>query len=401
MTDRPPNAPRTKKRRVLAVFGAFLRLGLTSFGGPVAHLGYFRHEFVEKRKWVSETQFAQLVAICQFLPGPGSSQLGFSIGLLHAGWIGALAAFVAFTLPSALIMVALAVLLPDVSGPVAEAAVHGLKIVALAVVACGVSRMLPQLCPDWARRIIALLSVVLVLGVDSPLTQLLVVTFGAVAGAVFCRDVRPGRDADINTGYRMRAGLMSLAFFLILLIGLPVVALDHARVIDVADAFYRVGALVFGGGHVVLPLLEQAVVGNGWVSQDEFLAGYGASQAMPGPMFSFSAYLGFVYGGFPYALVALVSVFLPGFLLVAGVLPIWSWISRGTVAARVIAGVNASVVGLLAAALYDPIFVASVRGPVDLAIGAVALVVLLFFRVSPLWIVAGCVVARVAVEVAH
>ncbi|MCB1867618.1 MAG: chromate efflux transporter [Gammaproteobacteria bacterium] len=384
----------------LEVFVTFLKLGLTSFGGPIAHLGYFRLELVEKRRWVSESQFSQLLAICQFLPGPASSQLGFSLGLLRAGWTGALAAFLAFTAPSALLLIVFAAFLPYLSGEIGSASIHGLKLVALAVVTQGVLGMLRQLCPDAQRVTIAAFAAVILLVVGSAVMQLLVVAGGAVAGVLFCRNLMPNAEDDLKLNYGSRFGWILLAIFFLLLFGLPLLVTAKPGLLEVGDAFYRAGALVFGGGHVVLPLLEESVVTSGWIPQDRFLAGYGAAQAVPGPMFSFAAYLGMVLpgdqGGLLGASIALLGIFLPGFLLVAGVLPLWRRVSGGVTAARAIAGVNAAVVGLLGAALYDPIFISAVRGPVDIAIGIVALMLLIAWRLSPLIIVAWCVMASVA-----
>jgi len=382
----------------LEVFVTFLKLGLSSFGGPIAH--YFRIELVEKRKWVSDSQYGQLLAICQFLPGPASSQLGFSLGLLRAGWLGALAAFLAFTTPSALLLIAFAAFLPYLSGSVGEAAIHGLKLVALAVVSQGVLGMLRQLCPDTQRVTIAAVAAVILLVVGSASMQLLVVAGGAIAGVLLCRTVEPSAEDDLHLGYGHGFGWVLLGVFALLLAGLPLLAGEGAGLLAVADSFYRAGALVFGGGHVVLPLLEESVVASGWIPQDQFLAGYGAAQAVPGPMFSFAAYLGAVlpgeYGGIAAAVVALLGIFLPGFLLVAGALPLWRLVSSGKTAARAIAGVNAAVVGLLGAALYDPIFISAVRGPIDAAIGIIALMLLLSWRLSPLIVVAWCVFASVS-----
>ncbi len=384
----------------LEVFVTFLKLGLTSFGGPIAHLGYFRLELVEKRRWVSESQFSQLLAICQFLPGPASSQLGFSLGLLRAGWTGALAAFLAFTAPSALLLIVFAAFLPYLSGEIGSASIHGLKLVALAVVTQGVLGMLRQLCPDAQRVTIAAFAAVILLVVGSAVMQLLVVAGGAVAGVLLCRNLMPNAEDDLKLNYGSRFGWILLAIFFLLLFGLPLLVTAKPGLLEVGDAFYRAGALVFGGGHVVLPLLEESVVTSGWIPQDRFLAGYGAAQAVPGPMFSFAAYLGMVLpgdqGGLLGASIALLGIFLPGFLLVAGVLPLWRRVSGGVTAARAIAGVNAAVVGLLGAALYDPIFISAVRGPVDIAIGIVALMLLIAWRLSPLIIVAWCVMASVA-----
>jgi chromate transporter len=388
--------------RLVEVFLVFLKLGLTSFGGPIAHLGYFRAELVERRRWVSEQQFAQLLAISQFLPGPASSQLGFSLGLLRAGWFGAIVAFVAFTLPSALMLVGFAAALPLLSGPVGQHAVHGLKLVACAVVADAVLGMAQKLCPDAQRRTIAVLAAAALLVVSSASAQLVVVLLAAMVGAVFLRGVTAGDDAstsELRVSFGPRTGGVLLLMFAGLLVGLPLLASGQPDLASVAEAFYRAGALVFGGGHVVLPLLQDSVVATGWVAADQFLAGYGASQAIPGPMFAFSAYLGAVLApeesAYLMAAVALVFMFLPGFLLVAGVLPLWRAVSHYPAAGRAIAGVNAAVVGLLGAALYDPIFTSGITSPIDLAIALVAFGLLVVWRVSPLIVVLWCVFASV------
>ena len=399
MSTRDPNRPLPEPGNPVEVFLIFLRLGLTSFGGPIAHLSYFREEFVNRQKWISEGQFAQLIAICQFLPGPASSQLGFSVGLLRAGWKGALAAFIAFTAPSALLLITFAAFLPYLSGPIGYSAIQGLKIVALAVVAHGVMGMLRSLCPDNQRIIIATLGAVAVLVIGSATMQLAVVAAGALAGMFFCRQVRPQPDLSLEVSHKAGYGLIALLVFALLLLVLPLLATHFQGYLTIIDGFYRAGSLVFGGGHVVLPLLEETVVTPGWVSQDTFLAGYGAAQAVPGPMFSFAAYLGYFYsdnlGGIMGALIALLSIFLPGFLLVAGLLPFWRKLSNKTGFTQAIAGVNAAVVGILGAALYDPIFVTAVQGPVDLSIGLVAFMLLAVFRLSALSIVAWCVAARI------
>ena len=382
---------------MIEVFGAFLKLGLTSFGGPIAHLGYYRREFVERRKWLDDGQFAQLLALCQFLPGPASSQLGFSIGLLRAGWPGALAAFLAFTLPSALLLFAFAAALPSLSGTAGDAAIHGLKIVALAVVAQGVLGMLRQLCPDPQRQSFAALAALALLLAGQAWMQLAVVALGAAAGVALCRSVQPVAGGGLALRYGTRLGWTLLGAFALLLGGLPLLAAGNAGLVAVAEAFYRAGALVFGGGHVVLPLLEEAVVKPGWISTDEFLAGYGAAQAVPGPMFTLAAYLGArlpgAEGGALGATVAVGAIFLPGFLLIAGVLPLWRAIAGHPVAARAIAGVNAAVVGLLGAALYDPVWTSAVRGPADVAIALVGFVLLTAWRASALLVVLWCVLA--------
>jgi len=388
---------------VLEVFTAFLKLGLTSFGGPIAHLGYFRREFVEQRRWIGESQYAQLLALCQFLPGPASSQMGFSLGLLRAGWGGAVAAFLAFTLPSALLLFAFAALLPQISGSVGAAALHGLKLVALAVVAQGVLAMARQLCPDAARMSIAALAAVLILLSGQAWVQLLAVAAGGLAGLALARDAPPVAAGGLNLRYGPWRGWTLLALFALLLVALPISAQVRGGLPAVAAAFYRAGALVFGGGHVVLPLLQEAVVQPGWISADEFLAGYGAAQAVPGPMFTLAAYLGARLpgsaGGAIGASIALVAIFLPGLLLVAGVLPLWRAIADRPLAAQAIAGVNAAVVGLLGAALYHPVWTSAVRGPLDLAIALVAFTLLVAWRLSALLVVIWCVAASIAAPV--
>jgi chromate transporter len=383
----------------IEVFATFLKLGLSSFGGPVAHLGYFRKELVERRQWVSESHFGQLLAICQFLPGPASSQLGFSLGLTRAGWLGALAAFVGFTLPSALLLFGFASILPALSGPVAGAGIHGLKIVAFAVVADAVLGMSKKLCPDIQRATIAVLSAGVLLVVGSAWIQLLVVAGGAVAGIFLCQGESADGASQNHIGYGKTVGGMLLLLFCLLLAGLPLFSTGEATLISLAEAFYRAGALVFGGGHVVLPLLKDSVVSSGWVTNETFLAGYGAAQAIPGPMFAFSAYLGAVtptgVHAWLGATIALLFMFLPGFLLVAGVLPFWYSISHNSSVANAVAGVNAAVVGLLGAALYDPIFTSAIQGATDLAIGIIAFALLSVWRLSAIVAVIWCVAASI------
>jgi chromate transporter len=381
------------------VFVTFLKLGLTSFGGPIAHLAYFRHEVVTRRKWLDDNHFSQLLALCQFLPGPASSKLGFSLGLLRAGWPGALAAFLTFTLPSALLLFGFAAFLPHMSGTVGQAAIHGLKLVALAVVAQGVLGMTRQLCPDPQRATIAAIAAAVILASAMAWMQLLVIGLGAVAGLAFCRGVQPVPGVRLKLPYGASLGFTLVAVFATTLFGLPLLPQSQQGLISVADAFYRAGALVFGGGHVVLPLLKEFVVKPGWISPNDFLAGYGAAQAVPGPMFTLAAYLGArlpgSMGGPLGASTALCAIFLPGFLLIAGILPLWSAIAGRQLAARAIAGVNAAVVGLLAAALYDPVWTSAVQGPVDLAIALIGFALLVAWRVSPLLVVVWCVVAAV------
>ena len=384
----------------LDVFIAFLKLGLTSFGGPIAHIGYFRTEFVEQRRWVNEQTFAQLLATSQFLPGPASSQLGFSIGLIKAGWLGALAAFIAFTLPSVLLLLGFVALLPMLSGEIGQAAIHGLKLVACIIVADAVIGMAKSLCPDWPRRLIAFAALAALLLITTAFAQVIVIGVAALLGALFLSNkTTPSSATRISLPYGTGLGAVLIVTFFVLLVGLPLIANTDANLVSIADAFYRAGALVFGGGHVVLPLLEDSVVTNGWLAGEEFLAGYGASQAIPGPMFAFSAYLGALIPtestSYTTAFVALLFMFLPGFLLMAGVLPFWRKMADSPTAAGILAAVNAAVVGLLAAALYDPIYTAGIREHYDLMMAFLGLAVLQKWRLSPLWLVMYCVVISV------
>lgn len=377
------------------VFMAFLRLGLSAFGGPVAHLGYFRTQFVARRRWLDEAAYGDIVALCQFLPGPTSSQTGFAIGLARAGWPGALAAWAGFTLPSAVLMTAFAFAAGALRGPVAVAAVHGLKLAAVAIVAQAVVGMARTLTPDWQRIMIAIGAVAIV-GVAGPFGQVAAIVLGVAAGLVVCRGGEVAPVAPLDFGVSRRAGAVCLTAFAVLLAGLPLLRAatgDHG--IAVADAFYRSGALVFGGGHVVLPLLRAEVVPPGWIGSDAFLAGYGIIQAMPGPLFSFAAYLGAAIGGVGTALLALLAVFLPGMLLVVGALPFWAGLRGLPAAAAGLRGANAAVVGILAAALYDPVGIGAVTGWLDLALAAAGFAALVFVQAPPGLVVAALVAVAV------
>lgn len=382
----------------ITVFKTFLKLGLTSFGGPIAHIAYFRKEFVEKQQWLNENQFSQLLGICQFLPGPASSQLGFAIGLLRAGWLGAIAAFIAFTLPSALLLIAFASALPMLSSPIGIVVIHALKLVAVIVIADAVITMSKKLCPEWAHRLIAVAAIVILLTTQTAWSQIAVIVMGAIAGLVFCRSIASTETTSLPVHYSKNFSLILFAVFFILLAGTELLTQTSA-LYAIGQTFYQAGALVFGGGHVVLPLLEDTVVSSGWVNHENFLAGYGASQAIPGPMFSFSAYLGAITPtaasvNWLGAFVALFSIFLPGFLLVAAVLPLWQNIANNEQTRRAIAGINAAVVGLLAAALYDPILSAAIFNLADVSICIIGLVMLTVWRTSPLLILAWCIVSH-------
>jgi len=382
---------------VREVFAVFLGLGLTSFGGPIAHLGYYRRQLVERRRWLDDDQYAQIVALAQFLPGPASSQVGFGLGLMRAGWAGALAAFAGFTLPSALLMLAFAAVLPALTGPWAEAAIDGLKLVALAVVAHGVAGMARRLSPDPQRVAIAVAVVVAVLLAGSVRMQLLVIALAAPAGLLLCRHLGAVAATDLPLPHGPRTGFALLGVFALLLFPALAWFSGDAGLFAAAAAFYRAGALVFGGGHVVLPLLQEGVVQPGWIAADEFLAGYGIAQAVPGPLFTLAAFLGArlpgADGGLAGAAIALGAIFLPGFLLMAGALPLWRRLAQHPSATRAVAGVNAAVVGLLAAALYDPLWVTAIHGMADFMIALAGFGLLLSGRVPVLLVVAFCVAA--------
>ena len=373
------------------VFAAFLKLGVTSFGGPIAHLGYFRHEFVTRRKWLDEPSYADIVALCQFLPGPASSQVGITIGLLRAGVAGALAAWVGFTAPSALAMIAFGYGV-TAFGDLGHAAwLHGLKIVAVAVVAQAVWGMAQSLCPDRPRITLAIGAAVLTLLLPSAVGQVGVIALGALIGWWWLPGDAGKNVNAIHVPLSRRAGFAAFAIFVVLLILLPLAAgATQVHAIGLIDAFYRSGSLVFGGGHVVLPLLQQEVVPPGWIGNDAFLAGYGAAQAVPGPLFTFAAYLGTAMqpspNGWLGALICLVAIFLPSFLLLFGALPFWNDLRQRADIQSALRGVNAAVVGLLLAALYTPVWTSAIGTPVDFAIAAVAFLLLVFWKIPP-WLV--------------
>ena len=380
------------------VFIAFLRLGLTSFGGPVAHLGYFRVEFVERRCWLGERSYGDIVALSQFLPGPGSSQTGFAIGVLRAGYWGGIAAWMGFTLPSAALMLLFALgagSLADVWWGVGL--LHGLKLVAVAIVAQAVLGMARSLCPDGPRATIAVVALILVAAIPGSFGQILAILAGGALGLFVARGgVEPPEPTLVPVSRRF--GAVCLALFLVLL--LLAYAPSQPRVIALFDAFYRSGALVFGGGHVVLPLLRDAVIAPGWVSENDFLAGYGAAQAVPGPLFTFAAYLGAVASGPTKgavgSIVALIGIFLPGVLLLMCALPFWAALRSAPAAQAFMRGVNASVVGLLALALYNPVWTSAVSNVADFTIVVAAFVMLIAWKAPPLLVVVASAAAGVA-----
>ena len=380
------------------VFLVFLTLGLTAFGGPIAHLGYFREEFVAKRKWLTERAYADLVALCQFLPGPASSQVGISLGFLRAGYSGALAAWLGFTMPSVVFLTLLAIGVAQGGDMIPPGVLHGLKVVAVAVVAQAVWGMGRQLCTDARRVTIMAVSACLVLAFPFAWVQVSVILLAAMVGMLMFEPHPDAKHEPLPITIRRRTGMAWLCIFLGLLIGLPILHAWHpSQVLAMFDVFYRTGSLVFGGGHVVLPLLQSEVVNPGWVSETAFLAGYGATQAVPGPMFTFAAFLGAsmqdVPTGWAGGLIAVTAIFLPSFFLVIGALPFWEQIRRNARTQAALSGINAAVVGLLLAALYQPVWTSAVLAPKDFGLALLALVALMFWKLPPWLVVIGCALA--------
>lgn len=371
---------------------AFLKLGLTSFGGPVAHLGYFRTEFVGRRQWLDDRSYSDLVALCQFLPGPASSQVGMALGVQRASWLGALAAWVGFTLPSALLLIAFAFGITQFSGLAASGAVHGLKVVAVAVVAQAVWGMAGSLCPDKPRAALAILAALLTLVLPSALGQVGAILVSGLIGWRLLKLPHQGPVTHVGYGVSRRVGMALLSLFVVLLFGLPALqVLMPSATLAVVEGFYRAGALVFGGGHVVLPLLQSSVVPAGLVSNGDFLAGYGAAQAVPGPLFTFAAYLGAVMQGpltgWVGGWVLLAVIFVPAALLVLGALPFWDALRQRDAVRAAMAGVNAGVVGLLLSALYDPVWTSAIHSRADFGLALAAFGLLVYARVSPVIVV--------------
>lgn len=394
MTDKsetPGGSPPLRPASVAEVFLAFLQLGLTSFGGPVAHLGYFRDAFVTRRRWIEDQAYADLVALCQFLPGPASSQVGIGIGLSKAGLPGAFAAWFAFTTPSAIALVLFGYGVNAYQDVLPPGTLHGLKVVAVAVVAQAVWGMARSLCPDPPRVTLAVLAAIVVLTASTPVVQVAVIVLGAAAGLLFLNNGTDAAHTPLGIPVGRRMAVAALSLFFVLLLGLPLLAAAFpSQALSLVDSFYRSGSLVFGGGHVVLPLLQSEVVPPGWVSKDAFLAGYGAAQAVPGPLFTFAAYLGTVSAvtpnGWAGAALCLVAIFAPSFLLVVGALPFWDALRRLRRVRRALLGVNAAVVGLLLAALYDPVWTSGILSARDFALATAAYTLLVFWKVPP-WLV--------------
>jgi len=399
MNGEPDTAPQPIARggSTAEVFAAFLRLGLTSFGGPIAHLGYFHEEFVVRRRWLDEKTYVDLVALSQFLPGPASSKVGIAIGLSRAGYAGALAAWSGFTLPSAVALVLFGYGVASVGGVLQSGWLHGLMIAAVAVVAQAVLSMMRALAPDRARATLAVAAAVMVSALPPSWGQIAAIVLGGLIGLLALRGAAPADHVGLPHPVGRAAAIAAIVLFFAILIGLPLLTAavpNHA--LQLFDAFYRAGSLVFGGGHVVLPLLQAAVVPPGWVSNDTFLAGYGAAQAVPGPLFTFSAYLGTVMrpspNGWMGAILCLVAMFLPAFLLVIGPLPFWDELRRRSWAQAMLRGVNAAVVGLLLAALYRPVWTSAITNAGDFALGIAAFLLLLMWKTPPWLVVVFCAI---------
>ena len=389
------NNANIESKSAWAVFLIFLRLGLTSFGGPVAHLGYFRDEFVIRRKWLTENSYADLIALCQFLPGPASSQVGIAIGLSRAGYAGALAAWTGFTLPSAIVLMLFAIGISSYGDIVPLGVLHGLKIAAVAVVAQAVWGMGKNLCTDVARISIMALAACFVLLVPSALAQVSVIAIAAIIGLLWFKPEKLMAHDPLPITVRRRTGLVWLFLFFLLLIGLPLLtALYPSQTLSMVDTFFRAGSLVFGGGHVVLPLLQAEIVPAGWISNDTFLAGYGATQAVPGPLFTFAAFLGSSMNQAPSGwlggMICLIAIFAPSFLLVMGALPFWESLRQNLRTRAALSGINAAVVGLLLAALYQPVWTSAIIEAKDFGLALVALIALMFWKFPAWLVVIGC-----------
>ena len=372
-------------RRYLEIFLVSLKLGLTSFGGPIAHIGYYHNEYVIKRKWLREETFAELLALCQFLPGPASSQMTISMGVMHSGLAGGFLAWLGFTAPSAILMAGFAFLLSGY-GFGDAAWIQGLKIVAVGIVAQAVLTMWQKLVTDNKLATISLSAMVFLIIKQTAFSQIIIILLAGIAGLLIYRKsvFTDGPDTDKPVSYR--TGIISLVIFAGLLLALPLLRqITGSHYIALADSFYRPGSLVFGGGHVVLPLLEFEVVPAGWVTKEIFLAGYGAAQAVPGPIFTFASYLGAMISGLPGAVIAVTAIFLPGFLLVIGVLPFWSRLRKNSKIKGALAGINAAVVGILLAALYNPVMTSAIHSPSDLGIAVILFGMLAFWKLPP-WI---------------
>jgi chromate transporter len=376
----------SKLSLLLEILMVSAKLGLTSFGGPIAHLGFFHDEYVRRRKWLDEQAYANLVALCQFLPGPASSQVGIGIGVVRGGLLGGILAFVGFTTPSVVMLILFALILKGMD--IGNAGwIHGLKIVAVAVVAHAIWGMAQKLTPDLSRKAIALLALICTLLLQTAYTQVSVILIAAVAGFIIYKGQKEDSITVIQVPLTRGFGVICLGLFFGLLIVLPILReLTASSWVAMLDSFYRSGSLVFGGGHVVLPLLEREFVPSGWLNKEAFLAGYGAAQAVPGPLFTFAAYIGAVVDGWAGGLLATFAIFLPAFLLVLGTLPFWVSINRNPNISGAVMGVNAAVVGILISAFYDPIWTSTILAPIDFAFAALLFSMLAYWKLPP-WVI--------------
>ncbi len=372
----------SRMSRLFEIFFVSLRLGFISFGGPAAHLGYFREEYIKKRKWLDEKSYADLIALCQFLPGPASSQVGISIGMIRGGIAGGIISWLGFTTPSVIALILFAYFVTG--GSFADSGwIHGLKIVAVAVVLHAILGMGQKLTPDRPRITIALLAAIVTLFFPTAVGQIAIIIFAGIIGYFLYRNQEIPEIKEINVSISKTIGVIAWVLFFLLLFGLPLVRqFSQHLYIGLFDTFYRVGAIVFGGGHVVLPMIEREVVPQGWISEEVFLAGYGATQAVPGPLFTFSSYLGAAIDGWEAAIIAVVAMFLPSFFLIIGTLPFWNSIRRKSFVQAALIGVNAAVVGILLAALYDPVFTSAILSPIDFVIALCAFGMLHYWKIS-------------------
>lgn len=379
------NAPKGKMQTLLEILSVSTKLGLTSFGGPVAHLGYFYNEYIRKRQWMDERSYSDLVALSQLLPGPASSQVGIGLGMIRAGWLGGLIAWFGFTLPSVVALVLFALLLKGYD--VADTGwIHGLKIVAVAIVAQAVVGMGSKLAADKYKATLAVAATAVSLLWQTAFSQAAIIAAAGIIGFVLYRKAAVPEAANFSVPVSRTFAVVCLVLFFGLLVALPLLRpLVNTDLFSLFDSFYRSGSLVFGGGHVVLPLLEREAVPSGWVSQQDFLAGYGAAQAVPGPLFTFAAYLGAMTKGVPGAIVATAAIFLPAFLLIIGALPFWSFLRKSPRMQGALTGINAAVVGILLAALYNPLWTTAIGRPADFVLASILFLMLTFWKLPP-WV---------------
>ncbi|BFT73782.1 chromate transporter [Paenibacillus sp. P36] len=378
--------PMSKPRALLEILAVSAKLGVTSFGGPIAHLGYFHNEYIRRRKWLNEQDYADIVALCQFLPGPASSQVGIAVGIVRAGMLGGLTAWLGFTLPSVIALVLFALLLQgfDIGS---TGWIHGLKIVAVAIVVQAILGMGQKLAPDRNRATIAVLVAAVTVLWQTAISQVLLIGIAGIVGMFLYKNTSIPNTTSLSIPISRSVAMLSLGVFFGLLILLPSLRqMVHVQWLSMFDSFYRSGSLVFGGGHVVLPMLEREVVPTGWVSKSDFLAGYGAAQAVPGPLFTFAAYLGTMIGGVKGAIIATTAIFLPAYLLVVGALPFWHTLRKSAKVQGALVGINAAVVGILLAALYNPLWITAILAPVDFVLAMILFVMLVFWKLPP-WVV--------------